>query len=170
MNPAHEATWDGLLTQESRCNHRLYHRLAYGVLRDSAAAEDACQQAFLQAWSHRDGLRDPGGLRGWLCRTVVNQSVALLRKRGVDRRAVGCLALIRPDHEPAGRELEDGELARWALAQLDEPERTIVALRIIEGVPGNEVKRLMGCSASEVSRRLHQGLEKMRACLAAMEV
>ena len=49
-----------------------------------------------------------------------------------------------------------------SLAELPEPTQVVVVLRLLEGMAGNEVKAVLGCSASEVSRRLHHGMEHLR--------
>ncbi len=52
-----------------------------------------------------------------------------------------------------------------ALQKLPEKNRLVVTLRVMDGMPGKEVQKLVGCSASEVSRRLHQGMEELRKLL-----
>src|SRR5205809_50456 len=53
----------------------------------------------------------------------------------------------------------------FGLAALPESLRAVVTLRIMEGLSGNEVKDLLGYSASQVSRMLHEGLEQLRNVL-----
>ena len=90
MGPAarSDAEWRHLLAGQVRQHARLWFRLAFDVLRDAHVAEDVCQQAMMKAWTNRDRLRDPSLLRAWLARTVVNESLALLRRRRVERRAL----------------------------------------------------------------------------------
>ena len=153
--------WAGLLTQQVRERGRWYLHLAYRVVGDVEAAEDACQRAFCRAWERRDEIRDPNALRNWLARTVVNEALQLLRRRQIERRALA----EQPNGEPAtgpaeGVAQRDGV---WrAVAMLEEPTRSIVVLRVVHGFSGNEVKRMFGCSAAEVSRRLHAGMAALR--------
>lgn len=46
-------------------SHPRLFRLAHGILRDPAAAEDATQQALISMWRHLRSLRDPGRFEGW---------------------------------------------------------------------------------------------------------
>src|SRR2546423_646811 len=46
-------------------------RTAYMILGDRDIAEDAVQDAFIQAWQHLPNLREAGALRPWLMRIVV---------------------------------------------------------------------------------------------------
>src|SRR5512135_1837236 len=41
-------------------------RTAYRIVRDQASAEDAVQDALIQAWQHLPSLREAGALRSWL--------------------------------------------------------------------------------------------------------
>jgi RNA polymerase sigma factor (sigma-70 family) len=63
-------------------------------------------------------------------------------------------------------ELENREMVIGALEKLPDTTRMVVTLRIMQQFSGNEVKELLGCSASEVSRRLHEGMELLRNLLA----
>jgi RNA polymerase sigma factor (sigma-70 family) len=155
----------GQLDSHIRQHGRFYHRLAFGVLRSHQNAADVCQQAFLRAWEKREKIRDWAALGKWLARVVLNESFCLLRRSRTERRVL-C------DHAQAAAgaagnaelaERRDAVLA--ALAQLPEPVREVVALRMIEGMSGNEVSVLLGTSPSDVSRRLHEGLDRLREFL-----
>src|SRR3974377_866729 len=50
--------------------------LAYTIVRDKDIAEDAVQNALIQAWQHLPSLREAGALRSWLMRIVVNQCIS----------------------------------------------------------------------------------------------
>src|SRR5690349_22711261 len=50
----------------------LCYAIAYRILRDAERAEDAVQQAFLQAWRELPRLRDPERFGPWLHRLLVN--------------------------------------------------------------------------------------------------
>ena len=67
-----------------RYNRRLY-RVARSVLRDDAEAEDALQDAYLQAFRALPAFRGEAALGTWLTRIVVN--AALMRQRKTGRRA-----------------------------------------------------------------------------------
>jgi len=158
--------WDRLLSEQIRQNGRFFFRLAHNVLRDAQLAEDVCQQALLRAWEERERIQSGPTLKSWLARTVVNNSLQLVRRGKVERRVLGHQAYVRPDEEgPPGTREEDREAVLAALNRLPEPTRLVVALRVLEGMAGNDVKELLGCSAAEVSRQLHRGLEQLRGML-----
>ena len=55
-------------------------RTAYGIVKDRDSAEDAVQNALIQAWQHLPNLRETGALRSWLMRIVVNQCMSFKRR------------------------------------------------------------------------------------------
>jgi RNA polymerase sigma-70 factor (ECF subfamily) len=157
--------WARLLSEQLRHNGRLFYRLAHGVLRDAAAAEDACQHAFLRAWEHRDRIdASPGALKAWLARTVINQSLSVARRGKVERRAIAGHAEVRAGAAvvAVGDPAETREVVLAAVARLPDACRAVVAMRLLDGMSGVEVKDLLGCSSPEVSRQLHRGMELLR--------
>src|ERR1700730_12350563 len=53
---------------------------AYSIVKDRDIAEDAVQNAFIQAWQHLPNLRETGALRSWLLRIVINQCISFKRR------------------------------------------------------------------------------------------
>lgn len=162
---ATEQRWAALLAEHSAAHRRTLFRLAFGVLRDAEAAEDACQAAFLKAWQQRDGIRNPDRLGGWLARTVVNESFRVRRRRKTEQKAHNDQARWRRESDRPAERVANRELALAALEQLPRQTRTIVVMRLMHGASGNEVARQLGCSPAEVSRRLHNGMEQLRGFL-----
>ncbi len=159
--------WPALLDCHVRQQGRFYHRLAYGVLRSAEGAADVCQQAFLRAWEHRDHIRDPRAIKNWLVRVVMNESFCVLRRNQTEQRVLeDRVRWASKDNQEAAELTERRDLVLSALAQLPEPIRGVVTLRMMQEMSGNEVSELLGCSASDVSRRLHEGLDQLRRFLA----
>lgn len=70
-----------------RHNGRLF-RVARAILKNDADAEDALQDAYLDAYRHLDGFRAEAELSTWLTRIVVNQSLMRLRRQKRDGTVV----------------------------------------------------------------------------------
>jgi RNA polymerase sigma-70 factor (ECF subfamily) len=105
-------------------NQRLF-RTARAILRDDAEAEDALQEAYLQAYRALPGFRGDAALSTWLVRIVANEALGRLRKRA--RRAQ-----VIPFGAEAGQNPEDAVMDESNDAQ---PERTAAraqARRLIE--------------------------------------
>lgn len=154
--------WEAVLSDQVRRSSRLLFKLAYGILRDAAAAEDICQQAFMRAWQQQDRIRDSVALQAWLSRVVVNDSLQLIRRRQTERRAQERLSQAATYDSGRATSLEWRELLHAGMTELSDRTRMVVLLRLVEGASGAEVKSRLGISESEVSRRLHQGLEHLR--------
>src|SRR3546814_10540061 len=63
-----------------RCNQRLF-RVARGVVRDDAEAEDVLQEAYTRAFAAISGFRGEAGIATWLTRIVLNEAHGRLRSR-----------------------------------------------------------------------------------------
>src|ERR1700676_2632329 len=77
----------------------LAYRVARGVLRNDADAEDVAQEALLRAYRRFDRLRDPLRFRGWLVRIVFR--LALDRARSAKRRELRETEWARPARRAA---------------------------------------------------------------------
>ncbi len=156
---------EDLLRDQINLHGRLLFRMAYGILRNTEASEDVCQQTFLKAWSQRGQIREKTMLKSWLTRVVLNESFQVLRKKKLEKRILNENMKLQPLGNKEEKNFDMREAVLEALEKLPEPTRTVVTLRVMNGVSGNEVRELLNCSASEVSRRLHDGMEQLRRLL-----
>src|SRR6185503_12553378 len=63
-----------------RRHNRALFRTARAILRDDAEAEDALQDAYLQAYRTLGSYRGEARLSTWLARVVANEALMRLRK------------------------------------------------------------------------------------------
>jgi RNA polymerase sigma-70 factor (ECF subfamily) len=84
------------------------YAVAVSVLKDSAAAQDAVQQAYLRGFRRLGDLQDPATFAGWLRRIVITSA---LNMRRAHRRTLLCL-----DDVPDVPVLDEAE-TRWSEAQ-----------------------------------------------------
>ncbi|TIV50012.1 MAG: sigma-70 family RNA polymerase sigma factor, partial [Mesorhizobium sp.] len=61
-------------------NQRLY-RIARGVVRNDAEAEDIVQEAYMRAFASLDAFRGDASLSTWLSRITINEALGRLRKK-----------------------------------------------------------------------------------------
>src|SRR2546430_2631340 len=83
----------------------LAYRVAQGVLRNTADAEDVAQEALLRAYKSFERLRDRSRFRGWLVR--ISFRLALDRLRSAKRREQRDTLWSQPTHLPAPANAED---------------------------------------------------------------
>jgi RNA polymerase sigma factor (sigma-70 family) len=170
-NDNRSVDWPGLLAEQARANSKLLLSLAIGVLKDRQAAEDACQKALLSAWIRRNDIVDASRLKGWLATAVINESLAVLRRKKVERRVLTLVAVGGAGGAATGvtNSSENGELRQatlLALADLSDDERAVVTLRVMQDLSGREVAVILGISDGQVSKLLHRGMEELRGTLA----
>jgi RNA polymerase sigma factor (sigma-70 family) len=156
-----------LLRQQIRDNSRLFFSLAHGLLRENEAAEDAVQHALLRAWENHRELANPSALKAWLCKVVVNESLRICRRRKIEVRAAAVVPLPPGGWDkPAEQALDLRESIDSAMEKLPDTVREIVVLRVMEGISGGDVSRMLEISPSTVSRQLALGMEQLREHLA----
>jgi RNA polymerase sigma-70 factor (ECF subfamily) len=160
-----------------RYNRRLY-RVARSILRDDAEAEDALQDAYLQAYRGMKGFRAESSLGTWLTRIVVN--AALMRQRKAGRSAEIIELSAEPDMEersdtqfPQQEEQPERAALRAQTRQLIEaridalPEvfRTVFVLRALEELSVEETAETLGIPEATVRTRYFRARAMLREAL-----
>ncbi|HUK54930.1 MAG TPA: RNA polymerase sigma factor [Candidatus Binatia bacterium] len=142
---------------------RLAFRVALGVLRNPAEAEDVAQEAMLRAYRNFAQLRDRQRFRPWLVRTAWR--LALDARRTAARRERHETAAMEGRSEPeaeavaAAREFE--RHVAEALDALSEKLRLVMVLAAIEGYNTREVAALVGIPEGTVKTRLLRARQQM---------
>ena len=143
------------------------HSLAYGILRDRALAEDAVQQAMLDAWRNLPKLRDPARFDAWTYRLTVNVCYAEAKR---SKRWLPNMPIDTP-REPAAPDeiglVADRELLDRGFRRLSVDQRAVLVLRHIVGLPLEEVAATLGIPPGTARSRLYRALQSMRASIDA---
>jgi RNA polymerase sigma-70 factor (ECF subfamily) len=142
------------------------HSVARRILRDTTLAQDATQQALLDAWRYLPTLRDPDRFEAWSHRLLVNACYAESRR---ERRQRGNLRLLsRTDFEPdsASRVAIQEQLDR-GFRRLSVEHRTVVVLVHYLGLTPTEAAERMGTPPGTARSRLHYALQQLRSALEA---
>jgi len=151
----------------------LAYRVARGVLRNTADAEDVAQEALLRAYRSFARLRDRNRFRAWLVRIVFR--LALDRLRSGKRREQRDTLWSQPERQPPAATAEDVAAANEfqshldnALAELPEKLRLVLLLAALEGHTIEEIAGMLGISGGTVKSRIFyarkQLAEKLRCC------
>jgi RNA polymerase sigma-70 factor, ECF subfamily len=165
---------DAVRTIIQRHNRRLY-RIARGVLRNNADAEDAVQEAYVSAFTHLASYRGESSLSTWLSRIAMNEALGRLRGRRptVD---IDTLDAARSNAEiipfPVSTSHDDPEktMAQRQILQLVEtatdglPDvyRLVFVARVIEGMSVEDTAGLLGIKSETVKTRLHRARALVR--------
>ena len=157
------------------------YRVAVGITRNPADAEEVVQDVFLSLFEKIGAFEERAALGTWLYRLATNS--ALLRRRGKRRE----LEVSLEDHLPAFKEdghragersflladwsatAEDGllsgethALVRRAIEVLPPHYRAVVVLRDIEELSNEETAEILNEPVSSVKSRLHRARMVLR--------
>lgn len=139
--------------------------LARSLVASPEEAEEVLQDAWVVALRKRSSVRTD--LASWL--RAVLRNLALGRAGRESRRATIERQAARPACGAPPGEVRDAvermELQRWmaeALLRLDEPYRSAVILRHLEGLDPGEIARRQGCSREAARQRIARGLARLR--------
>ncbi len=157
-----------------RRHQRAIYRVAYGLTRNAADADDLAQETFLRAWTAIGRFRAGEPLHPWLARIAVNLAISLHRRR--KRRPETALEpLIEggrqwgsgddPADVAADRD-HAGHLAA-AFAELTPEHQAVLVLRAVEGLSYDEIARSLGVPAGTVMSRLARARAELKRRLEA---
>jgi RNA polymerase sigma-70 factor, ECF subfamily len=137
------------------------------VLRDTADAEDATQQAMLRAWRRRASCRTPEAPVAWCVAIAHNEALRLLTQR----RSLPMPANEEFENPPdpiADRETEHSANridVRRALAHTPEAERRLVFLRYVADYSNGQIAEALGISEATTRVNLHRARKRLKLML-----
>jgi RNA polymerase sigma-70 factor, ECF subfamily len=149
----------------------LAYRVARGVLRNTADAQDVAQEALLRAYRRFDRLRDRKRFRAWLVRIAFRLALDCLRSG--KRRELRDTLWSQPERQPPAANAEDLAASNEfqahldnALAELPEKLRLVLLLAAMQGHTIDEIAAMLGISTGTVKSRIfyarRQLAEKLR--------
>jgi RNA polymerase sigma factor (sigma-70 family) len=148
---------------------RVAYGLAFKILRDASLAEDAVQEAFLQAWRGAGAYRpDRAKASTWLLTFVHRRAVDLVR-REERRRTVPAEAAPEPSGPGSDEAVvarSRGEVVRAALNRLPEEQREAIELAYYGGLTQSELAERLDQPLGTIKSRMFTGLQRLRVLLA----
>ena len=140
--------------------------LAAQRLRDPSLTEDAVQDAFLAAWLHLPGLRNPDAFPGWLRSIVIRSCHRALReaRAGVMTSDFESLEHIPSDDldpfEHYAR-FQTRDMVRTFLSSLSGVCRDAAIQRYLLGLSYEDISKALGVPVGTIKRRLHETRTRM---------
>jgi RNA polymerase sigma-70 factor, ECF subfamily len=158
-----------------RYNRRLF-RIARGVLKDDASAEDAVQEAYLAAFTHLDRYEPTGKFSAWLSRIALNEALMIRRKTKPNVVSLDQLhdtaspleiETVAEEEPPAAyaEASQAREVLEHAIDALPEGFRIVFILRMVEQLSISETSASLGLNEVTVRTRLHRAQRLLRADL-----
>jgi RNA polymerase sigma-70 factor, ECF subfamily len=157
-----------------QANNRRLFRLARGILRNDAEAEDVVQETWVRAFTHLDGFRGDSSFATWLSRIAMNEALGRLRRArpNVEWTTLppGTLEaqIIRfpnsasedPEKSMAQREIR--HVVEHAIDELPEAFRIVFITRVVEGMNVEETAELLDLKPETVKTRLHRARNMLK--------
>lgn len=155
-------------------------RVARAILRNDADAEEAVQEAYLDAFRHVHDFHGDSQLSTWLTRITINRALMRLRKQKRDRNVIAFHATA-PDGSTTSMDPPDdkaesppaatlrGEIRAILERRIDELPvafRTVFVLREVEELSVEETAACLSIPSATVRTRLFRARALLREALA----
>jgi RNA polymerase sigma factor (sigma-70 family) len=138
---------------------------AYSIVGDWKLAEDAAQEAFIEAYRCLPNLHEPLAFPGWFKRIVFKhcdrqtrgrrlETTSLDRARELPTRTPG------PAEQAEQREMQEAVLR--AIRELSARQREVTTLYYINGYSQNEIAAFLEVPTSTVKSRLHASRKQLK--------
>lgn len=164
---------------------RRYQRQIYGVIYHMTShhedANDLTQEAFVKAWQALKSFKGDSSFFTWLYRIAVNRTLNHLKQRKFrdGKHAMSLNDLdVEAEHHPdlvalvsdktprrdvALEELK--EKLNAALQRLSENHRIVVTLHDVQGLPHDEIAKVLNCNTATVRTRLFYARQQLQGIL-----
>jgi RNA polymerase sigma-70 factor (ECF subfamily) len=155
----------------------LAYNVAYRILGDEDAANDATQDAFLSAYKAMRKFRG-GSFKAWLLRIVTNKCYDQLRAKKRRPTTRFDAAEVDDDYLPYLTDLGEaadeyverqalGQVLQKAILALPPHQRTVVVLSDVQGLNYQEIADVLDISLGTVKSRLSRARASLRDSLQA---
>jgi len=145
---------------------------AYLMTRDTGLAEDAVQEALVNAWRGLPAFRPNGSFKAWLLRILINQVNQQLRKKRLPTTSLEEAVVTSEDPQRLEEEAIRNEQKRHingALDRLQPSHKEVVVMKYYADLTVPEIARAVGCREGTVKSRLHRALGHLGRTLHGVE-
>ena len=132
--------------------------------------EDIVQDAFMKLHQNvkADGWESIVDIKNWLFRVTHNLCMDVMRREKTEKKYVNeqqvennDLLIIMPEASEKEIIKEEYRMALQVLETLDENEKQVLTLKLLEGLKNIEIASILGAQESNVSYWLHKGLKNL---------
>ena len=144
------------------------HRTARLILRDDERADDAVQDALLQAWLDIRALRDPDRFDAWLNRVLVRSCYREADRHRRRRSLEVPVDSIDPAGDPGdGRAIAARDQVDRAFRRLTPDQRAVLVVHHYLGLRDAEAAESLGIPQGTFKSRLSRATGALRAAIEA---
>jgi RNA polymerase sigma factor (sigma-70 family) len=148
---------------------KMVYAVAWRVLGERGAAEEATQQTFVQAWRHAGELAEDRDPAPWLATIARRVAIDIARHRARRPTLVRDVEGRQPPHavhDPGAEELWRTWRVREEIERLDPREREVVQLQHERGLSHAEIAEHLGIAIGTVKSRSFRAHRQLAAALA----
>ncbi|MEM7612609.1 MAG: RNA polymerase sigma factor [Pseudomonadota bacterium] len=170
LKPRNEGVADDYVARAAAGDRRAYEQLyrqhcghiyalCLRMTANTAEAEDATQDAFIQAWRKLDSFRGDSAFSSWLHRIAVNVVLASMRRR--KRDAERLQQAFDANETPAAEQLHDLSDLERAIASLPERARQVFVLAGVYGYTHEQVADTLDVAVGTCKAHLHRARQML---------
>lgn len=145
------------------------YALSYDRLKDVHLAEDAVQEAFIEAYLHLAKLQEPASFPGWFKTIVVRQCQRTLRRKGHSLlpldEALQAVSLETPGVAEIAEQREGERWLQSYVTELSPTLRVPVQLFYFYGYSLQEISEYLDVPVSALKKRLYDARHKLKGAL-----
>ena len=138
---------------------------AYSILGDFHQAEDAAQEAFIEAYRQLPSLREPKAFPGWFRRIVFKHCDRIIRRKRVGTISLDALTGMASRAPGPHRMVEQREMQEQvieAIRALPEHQRTVTTLFYIDGYSQRDIAEFLEVPVTTVKKRLYDSRRRLK--------
>lgn len=147
------------------------YKQIYGFLlsltKNKEDAEDLMQNTFIKVRNGAHLYKPQGTVMSWMCAIAKNQFLDFARKYGKNRpvdfgEVENYVSESYASHSNEAEQVENRMLLETVFSILDEQERVIVTMHMLDGLKHREIADVIGMPLSTVITKYNRSLKKMK--------
>jgi len=137
--------------------------VAHRYLKDTAAAEDALQEAFIKAFQKLHQFKGDVTFGAWFKRIVINTCLDTIKARKLEETELNeeTLSIVDDGDWSVPDEATVQEVVK-AIENLADPYGMVTQLFLLEGYDHQEISEVLGISESASRTYLHRGKKQIK--------
>jgi len=169
----HHDLIDGCIKGDESAQFQLYKQyskamfnICYRITNNHNDAEDALQEAFINAFKHIQEFEGRSSIGAWLKRIVVNQALNFVQKKKLEFTSLNDQHyLLVADDADENNYVQDIERVRNAIQKLPDGYRIVFSLYLLEGYDHVEIAEILKISESTSKSQYNRAKKKLKEIL-----
>lgn len=135
--------------------------IAYRILRNRESAEEAAQDAFIQAFRNLTSFNRESKFTTWFYRIIFNAALAVKRKRKENVEDIETAHALADDTSDGMKQRDQHFYIEKALKQLSSEDAAIITFFYLKEQSLEEIAEITGMTANNAKVRLHRARQRL---------